>query len=279
MCLLPLGRKMPGSSQVRRGLTLIELVVVMAVLITLSALIVPRLDYMRAQAGHATAASSLGELAKSIQTFKATSATGKYPTLDLLIDESGAAYSKVYSGGGLPITATTLPGPSSGGFWYQSLLRGGLASGITQSSTAANASNSGSGAVVDLVSQAAAGSLKVAELQSTGYYAPQIFKTIFPATVDSSGNQVPAGTVPTNVKLIALGIGPNNSLVGNVMASTPLETDTDDPAVVYCRYIAIFAIYNNGSNPTPAQLKMVVDHRFKQVDKQIEQFKSSGGGF
>lgn len=266
------------STAARRGLTLIELVVVMAILAALAALIIPRLDFLKAQADHATAASNTGDLATLIQTYKTSNSNGKYPTLDLLVDETGAAITSIYSGGGAPIAASTIPGPASGANWYRSMLEGGLAYGITHSSTSTDASNSGSGALVDLVSEAAAGVLKVAELQNAGYYAPAVFKAIFPARIDSAtGTSYTAGQYDnTKVKLIAMGIGPNNSMIGNVMEHAPLETDTDVSSSTYCRYIAIFAIYNNGSNTTPAQLKMVVDHRFKQISKHVDQFKSGG---
>jgi prepilin-type N-terminal cleavage/methylation domain-containing protein len=249
----------------RRGLTLIELVVVLAILVGLAGLIVPRLDFLKNQTDHAAAAATSADLAKMLQTQKTSS--GAYPSLDLLIDESGAAYSKVWNVGSLPIKATTLT-TTAGERWYGSLLEGGLKLGYQQVSTATNASSStGTAAPVDLITAAAGGSLTVAEVDpaSTQPYVGAIYRAVFPDT---------AGTPPAGVKLIAMGIGSRNGMVGNVMTSTPIEAQGDDPTQVYCRYIAIFAIYQNGTKP--AQLKMVVDHRLKQIDKRIEQYGQTG---
>lgn len=277
----------------RRGLTLIELVVVMAILTVLAAMVIPRLDFLKNQAEHATSASTAQDLATVLQVQKTSN--GSFPSLDLLVDESGAAYSKLFNIGSPMVNAGTLS-VSTGERWYSSLQDGGLLYGMRNSSTATNASDSGT-IVTDLVNEAASGTLKVAEVNLAATYAGDIVKAAFPGgvsyqittpavaddpattTVDETAPAVygwvqsAAGTVPAGTKLIAMGFGAKSSAVGNTITSVPMETSTDDPTKVYCRYIAIFAIYSNGK---PAQLKMVVDHRFKQVSKRIDQYKSSG---
>lgn len=285
----------PRTSAARRGLTLIELVVVMAVIAVLAAMVIPRLDFLKNQAENAAAAGTQADLNAMLQVQRTSS--GAFPTLDLLIDTGGAAYSKLFSIGSAPVIASTLTN-SMGERWYGSFLDGGLLYALRHDPAATNASNSASAtAGVDLVSEAASGSLKVAELNPGATYVSDIVKVVFPGgitygvvtpavvdnpattDVDESAPAVygsitgTAGVVPSGVKLIALGIGPKNSAVGNTISSTPMETGSDDPTKVYCRYIAIFAIYSSGK---PAQLKMVVDHRFKQIDKRIDQFKSQG---
>jgi prepilin-type N-terminal cleavage/methylation domain-containing protein len=256
-------------SQLHRGLTLIELVVVLAILVGLAALIVPRLDFLKNQADHAAAAATSGDLATMLQTQK--TATGTYPSLDLLTDESGAVYSKLWSDIGPLFTAFTFPEYTGapGTEYYRSFLEGGLKTGYQQVSTATDASNStGTAPAIDLVNGAAGGDLVMAELAdtSTHPYVTAIRKACFPET----NGATPAG-VP--VKLVAMGIGPRNTMVGNVMTSTPTETQGDNSKEVYCRYMAVFAVYGTGR---PAQLKMVVDHRGKQVDKRIAQFAEAG---
>ncbi len=255
---------MSKLNRTRRGLTLIELVVVLGVLATLAAIVVPRLDFVKGQADRASAASNNADLVTLLQTHKLS--TGKYPQLDLLVDSAGTAYSKMWNtDGSSPFTVTTLDGAMTGSGYYRSLLEGGLTTGLYNDSAYSNASNSDvASTAVDLVSAGAAGTLKVAELTtaSTNVYKQTVFDLSFPNT---------AGVAPTGVKLIGMGIGYRNGLNGSVMASTPLQTDNDDPKAVYCRYIAIFAIYNDG---TPAQLKMVLDHRMKTIDKNLEQFKT-----
>jgi prepilin-type N-terminal cleavage/methylation domain-containing protein len=256
----------------RRGLTLIELVVVIAVLTTLAALVVPRLDFLKAQADHAASASTAADLAMLLQTYRTSKEL--YPALDSLVDTSGALVnSAAHPAGAIfpddtaaALSVETLSG-SGGERWYASLLEGGLKFAYAHSPAATNVSSSisaaNAAAPVDLVASAGGDGLKAAVLNGSGVYAPAIISACFPGQTS-----VPAGT-----KLIAMGIGPNNSMVGNVMVSVPLDLQGDDPAKVYCRYLAIFAVYSNGR---PAQLKMVVDHRFKQIQKRIDQYRSTG---
>ncbi|HZZ72724.1 MAG TPA: hypothetical protein VFE24_10755, partial [Pirellulales bacterium] len=238
-------------------------------LAALTAIVVPRLDFLKAQADHASAATNLADLTSLLQTYKTSS--GKYPAMDLLVDSAGTAYTQMWSFDGTsPFTGTTITGPGAPGAsdWYRSFLEGGLATGYYNDSTATDATNGSDTASdqVDLVNGAAAGNLVVAELttSSTNPYVPAIFANAFPST-----NGVP----PVGVKLIAMGIGARNGMNGSTMLSTPVQADDDSTTATYCRYIAIFAIYQDG---TAAQLKTVVDHRLKQIDKQIDQFNKGG---
>jgi len=64
--------------RVRRGLTLIELVVVIAILAILAAVIIPKLDGLTSQAGSATDAAILADLNSAVSTFESRS-NGNYP--------------------------------------------------------------------------------------------------------------------------------------------------------------------------------------------------------
>ena len=103
------------SSAARCGLTLIELVVVMAIIAVLASMVIPRLDFLKAQAEHSASAGTQGDLGTIIQTFKTSS--GKYPTFDTLIASSGnTLYSKLQSQtAGSFLEATTIPTPAGPG--------------------------------------------------------------------------------------------------------------------------------------------------------------------
>src|SRR5262245_19418090 len=113
------------SRTVRRGLTLIELVVVMAILAALAVLIIPRLDFLKGQADQAAAASNAGNLATLLQTQQTS--TGRYPMMDVLTDTGGTLITSVWAtGGGSPFNSFSVPAPGPGGSWYRSFINGGI---------------------------------------------------------------------------------------------------------------------------------------------------------
>ena len=72
----------------RRGLTLIELVVVMTILIALGGLLIPMFASMLTRGHTSTCATNIGEVAKAVQQYQLL--YGSYPTdLDSLTDGNG----------------------------------------------------------------------------------------------------------------------------------------------------------------------------------------------
>jgi prepilin-type N-terminal cleavage/methylation domain-containing protein len=266
----------------RRGLTLIELVVVVAILAVLAALVVPRLDFLRNQAGDAAGAATAADLMNMLQTYRTSS--GSYPMLDTLIAADGSVPTAIFSSAGSMVQATTLAGPATGAFYYQSFLNAGFVNTpgpsayqhATTTTGLANGVSDAGNLPIDLISLVASGSGVVAEVvppSSSGAspYNAAIYAAAFP---NYSISGAPLDSMGTAVKLIAMGIGPNSGLGGGVMATTPLDVQPGDNAkTTYCRYLAIFAVYSDGK---AAQLKMVVDHRGKTIDKRISQYNQSG---
>jgi prepilin-type N-terminal cleavage/methylation domain-containing protein len=289
--------KLNLNQAARRGLTLIELVVVMAIVAVLAAMVIPRLDFLKGQAEHASSAGTQADLGSIIQTFKSSS--NEYPSLDMLVTESGSLYSKLQSN----TTASflepfTIPAPGGPGTsWYRSLTDAGFKFGYRHNDAATDASASGT-LVADIFNQSSSGSLVVARVKTTGGDMSQIGAairnavypggaTFVPGTpavgvegepgyvpaVAPSTTQLPAGTVPAGSNLVAFGIGPKSNMVGKVLASAPISSmAADDPAATYCRYLAIFEIYSNGS---PAKFKMITDHRGRQVNARLDLYKTS----
>lgn len=280
------------SSTARCGLTLIELVVVMAIIAVLASMVIPRLDFLKAQAEHSASAGTQGDLGTIIQTFKTSS--GKYPTFDTLIASSGnTLYSKLQSQtAGSFLEATTIPAPAGPGTdWYRSFSDGGFTYGYQHDAAATDASSSGTTAV-DVVNQIFDGSIKFATVKATGggTYGAALRAAIYPGgatyvtpvaddpatttideTVVGGWTQVAAGTIPATSKLVAFGVGPKSNLVGNVMVSAPSSAmAADDSAATYCRYLVIFEIFSNGA---PAKFKMITDHRGRQIGARIDLYK------
>lgn len=70
------------------GLTLLELVIVMAILVALAAILVPLLPEFLGKANQAATATNLGEMDKWVPTFRAT--YGRYPNyFDSMLDSTG----------------------------------------------------------------------------------------------------------------------------------------------------------------------------------------------
>ncbi len=91
----------PHRPQKRRnaGFTLLELVVVMAVLVALASILVPLLPEYLGKANQSAAATNMGELEKAIMTFRST--YSRNPNhFDSMLTEGGAAISKLLPGGG-----------------------------------------------------------------------------------------------------------------------------------------------------------------------------------
>lgn len=282
----------------RRGLTLIELVVVMAIIAVLATMVIPRLDFLKGQAEHAASAGTQADVGTIIQTFKTSS--GKYPSFDTLISSNGnSLYSKLQSQTTASwLEATQIPGASTGQGWYRSFSDGGFQFGYKHNESATDASASGT-VVVDMVNEGSDGTLYLATVKSTGgdmsglgaairnaiYPGGAVWNPGSPAVigngtaenpetpaVPAAWEQTAAGTIPSTSKLVALGIGPKSNLIGNVMTSAPSSAmAADDTKALYCRYLAIFEIFSNGS---PAKFKMIVDHRGRQVGARLDLYKS-----
>lgn len=291
-------------SAARRGLTLIELVVVMAIVAVLAMMVIPRLDFLKTQAEHAASAGTQADLGTMIQTFKTSS--GYYPTFDTLLDTSGAVYSKLQqqtAGAFLDVWSVPAAGGPPTGSWYRSLAEAGFQYGYNHSTTASDASSSGT-AAQEIPTAASAGTLKLATLKETGGDASQlaaaIRTTIYPGgaqynqasagvdgiqgttddvaastSVTDAGVIPPATTTPpyTGKKLLVVGIGAKTNLLGKIMVSAPTSAmQADDSKATYCRYLAIFEVSQDGS---PAKLKLIVDHRGRQIGARIDQYKAN----
>jgi prepilin-type N-terminal cleavage/methylation domain-containing protein len=259
----------------RPGLTLMELVVVMVILAALAALLIPRLGFVKDSADAATAAAGASELANNIEIYKAS--VGSYPLrMDSLIkDDLTAIYDRFSSTGASASTPTwltvedlgTTAGPSGtpGGYWY-SVVRSGATAVVDHVAYTAGSDPSSSGLTIRDYSAAPSGT-------------PTNGKTAVVVTTGSTGIRImeaagfTATTLPTNVKLVAFGIGPRCGLVGQTMTTVPRHSA--QPAEFYGRFIAIFAAYDNGFGAAvkPMQLRCVVDSRGFPVDYRVNQFK------
>jgi type II secretory pathway pseudopilin PulG len=261
----------------RRGLTLIELVVVLFILIALAALVIPRLSFLQDQAKNAAGAAGAADLMNNIEVYRASS--GAYPQkFDSLLDVGGASiYDNLWKHPGFtpPIVPSTLGAggdftilESFGHAFSNAQGNYYLEDQVTTTGTDPNFSGtslraitfSGSDPIAVIAPRVAAPAsegdvITNAIWQAAGY----------PVGIDNSG-----------ITLLAVGVGPNCSAVGQTLSKAPQQV-AQDPSL-YGRFIAVFALYGQGSaNPgKAAQLATVIDSFYQPIDSNIASFKSNG---
>jgi len=261
-----ISRALVSPSQRRPAFTLIELVVVLMIIATLAGLLIPLVAMLARSSDMAASASSQRELANNIQLHFVLQK--RYPQgFDSLLDTAGALYgpdttSESTQTKGLPVSGPSLYkdlfvdtlGPDTTGTseYYRSMSRAGFDWLFDHDTAIINSNNSGT----TLRNLASAGT-KVAGVTS----GSEVAKKLFPGV---------AGVIPTNTKLIAVGIGPNNSAVGKTMTQSPIYPGCDGR--YYGRFVAVFQVFASGER---AQLVGVVDSYGRAPDYTIQQFNES----
>jgi hypothetical protein len=78
------------------------------------------------------------------------------------------------------------------------------------------------------------------------------------------------GVIPSDIVLVAMGVGPRNSLLGKTAMNAPIYPGNDGS--YYGRYVAIFKVYADGRR---AQLAMVTDSYGRFPDYTIKQYNET----
>jgi len=247
------------------GFTLIELVVVIAIIAALAGLVIPQVSMLGRTTDMAATASSQSELANNLQLFFVLQK--RYPQgLDSLLDTSGALYGSDTTDAntqtrGLPysgadgtrlqaqLTAADLTNVTGTAEYLRSFSRAGF-DWVHDHDTALINSNNSSTAAQRSTSTSP---FKVAEV--TG--AALINKL------------VPQGLAPTE-RLVALGIGPRNTAVSKTIINCPIYPGCDGK--YYGRYIAVFKVYASGER---AVLVGVMDSYGRTPDYTQQQYNES----
>ncbi|HEX3657848.1 MAG TPA: hypothetical protein VHV55_18805, partial [Pirellulales bacterium] len=282
-----------GTSSPRRAaMTLIELVVVMVVLTTLAALVIPKLGFIQQESVNVSGVAASSDLASNLETYKVS--TGYYPLrFDSLLASGAAGLSPSLwaAPGGFPPTPYVLnttwdndpatvgsfggafgPGNANGGGTYYIMDQdaGYAGEDVNQSFNTGRAFTF-SGDAVATVTQANTQGQMI--WQAAGFPSTTPF-SVSP-TAGTSGTYTPPATA-TGVTLVALGVGPQCSAVGQTMTSAPQQVSQQ--TAVYGRYVAIFATYGTGSASPgrAAELKLVVDSYYQTVASNIAMYKQGG---
>ena len=224
-----------------KGLTLIELVLVVAILAILAGFIVPRLGFIRNLAGDAGNATIIADSASQVVLFN--TAIGHYPAgEDTLLDTAGLPYASLQSKLKGAITPLAFSGDALGALSFTSQLTGSSSGGnvtlYNHDLTATIPSNSGTSATVigstggsnSDPSNIAPGTGSGTIAQITVPTAPDVTakKTnylIYLAAYGATKLNSTTGAPTDGTYLVALGYGPNTEINGKSALEAPLLFD------------------------------------------------------
>ncbi len=251
----PLRARLP-----RRGLTLIELVVVLTILIALAGILIPMLPSMLTRGRTATVSTNVGEINKSIQTYYQL--YNGYPDqCDALSD--GTVLVDYLAGGVLdPIPAPPqgqVAGQISDGQLTAVELAAVQAAGITKvnlmvGTAAQGAAIPGWGPTFNPYLNAQTAPTPITTATHLAFIDPVNNPNALPAV--QLLNLSPTG------KYLVLGIGPRCTLVGKTVAEAPIifgDNQALNPEFGYERYAALYLVSDVG-NPAavpPVQARII----------------------
>ena len=256
----------------RRGLTLMELVVVLVILIALAGVVLPMLPSFLTKTHDSVTTTNISEVSKTIQEF--FNANLAYPDqFDSLIDSAGNMYAGLIFNSNNPVSQNTFTpvgtvattGSNGQGLYTgtlsagqaQSLYYGGFRNLMVMSPSTASPpafgatfpNPGGAGPYVGLPGQT--GAMTPIPTPSSGGGGPTV---LFADNnyISQKLNVFPPASDP-NCNYVVVGLGPYCTLVGaRVLGLTdaPLafgEHSYEQPLVAYARYLCVFRVYQDGS--------------------------------
>ncbi len=233
-------RKLTGTRT--RGLTLIELVVVLLVLIALAGILIPQLSGFVNRSHTAAASTNLGEIQKAFTLYEAKFLNGYPSGYDLPLLRTGSIPPYLQGDALTAITPGDLTGVQSA-----SLRDGGIkvANYMRPESDFTTSGLSRTFDVTDQTIASAGDPLAVPPVPPTLagavlYDGTASSKTI--AVLDPAIARRELGLADAGEIYVAFGIGRNCTAIGKVMADAPVHFDQVDPKEVYSRYFAVYAI-------------------------------------
>lgn len=244
--------------KLRLGLTLIELVVVVAILGVLAAMLLPKFEGLQSAANHTAAGSSMADLNRLIGTYK--TAKTVYPDKwDSLMDSTGSA---LWAGGnagaqtkGLHLQLTgsgsTLDKLTTTTLSDAEVL-GLKSAGITTLYNAPTTANATTGQTSARAGDAftvpapITSSTTVAVVNAGSAAGRKIIDRFYRQNSVTGGVSGTVNGDSTNNKLVVFGVGPLNSLIPNSMMEAPTYGQAN-ATYVYNRMLVLFQLSTNAS--------------------------------
>jgi len=221
-----------------RGFTLIELIVVMAVLVVLAGLLLPKMDVFKLKANKAQAASNMASVMNAVSSYRTQHDV--YPDVwDSLLDSSAPTtlYPKLHPsltgapGGTATKMATTTIATADE---LNSLLRVGITSVVDHDAAASLPNNSTNGVAVRLLQ--VGDSLVTPNLADTTGKVANILLDYYPQD---------SGSIPAGKKVVVFGLGRFNEMVGDTIHAPPIYANADQ-LTQYSRMLVLFELADGG---------------------------------
>jgi prepilin-type N-terminal cleavage/methylation domain-containing protein len=221
----------------RAGFTLIEMVVVVAILVVLTGMVIPKLDVFKMKANKGVAAANMAGVDRYIETFRVQ--RDVYPDhFDSLLNHDGTTLStnlETQTIGPPPnpvkLTTATIVNDTE----LRSLNRVGITTVQWLDDVTPGVFPSNSGTITHVL----ATNDTVATVNASDPDGLGILVSLYP-------NSVPPGTPPAGSHVIVFGVGPRSDMIGYDLHSAPFYANADQTKY-YTRMFALFQANEDGS--------------------------------
>jgi prepilin-type N-terminal cleavage/methylation domain-containing protein len=229
-----------GIAPARRGLTLLELIVVLAILVALSGLVIPLVQGLGYQTNASTNAAVVGDVNRSVGTFQTR--FDKYPNeWDSLLNSSDAPFSKLHpslTAASPQILQTTALTETQA----RSLKDMGIHQLRIHDESATVAPNTTGTGVLTITEGATVVTLNKAPLTAGGTLTGDLFSALELSETNTANDYV------------VVGLGTATTIRGSVMTDVPMLHGAD-PSRYYSRVLCVFMVTGTapGATPFPAR--------------------------
>ncbi|MHA3771338.1 prepilin-type N-terminal cleavage/methylation domain-containing protein [Verrucomicrobiota bacterium sgz303538] len=257
----------------RQGFTLLELVVVVAVLVILAGFILPKFDVFKLKANKGVAAANMSGISRLIQQYYVQNAV--YPDRWDSLLSGGNLWAPGAPGGtagldpqlvGPDPTPTKLKTDTLTAGEVRSLTRIGIANVLDLDATSDELPND---RFITTRAISTTGNVAVINAPIATAAAPN------PTGGDDDARNIVShiypgsnGVIPEGKKLVVFGLGSRNSMAGTLMQEVPFYSNTD-VTQYYSRYLAVFAVSDSGSR---AELKAVIGSDGDLIKEEIADY-------
>lgn len=276
---------LPASvrSRARQGFTLLELVVVVAVLVILAGILLPKFDVFKLKANKGVAASNMTDVSRIIQTYYVQ--YGVYPDKwdSLMTSNANGALWKAVGVDDIglepQLTSSPVVGPEKlttvalNDGDIRSLTRIGITTVVDAIGTdGAPNDRFGPPAGEPVVASTPAAGTDTGRLIGTGTFLAGLNITENGAAADDEDaanirNFIYPDGMPVGKHLVVLGFGTRNTAAGALVQEVPFYPNTD-VTKYYSRFLAVFAV-GGGSR---AELKAVVGSDGDMIKEELADY-------